>query len=256
MNTLRLSLVQIPFYWEDPTANIQLLSEVLKPVQETDLIILPEMWSTGFSMNTSKLAETMDGFTVQQMLSLANSKNAAVAGSVMIRHHENYYNRFIFARPDGTIDYYDKKHCFGLAKEDLFFTPGSTRTMIEWMGWRIFPQICYDLRFPVWSRNDLNYDLLIYVAQFPEKRRIAWSSLLAARAIENVSYAVGVNGIGKDGNDISYSGDSSVIDFEGQALLKMNSEHSVSTVVLDKEKLIAFRRAYPFLKDRDNFNIS
>lgn len=255
MKELKINIIQIPTQWEDPKKNIQEIENQIVKSESGDIIVLPEMWNTGFSMRPEILAESMEGPSISWMKEQAKILNIAICGSIIINEGGHNYNRFIFAHSDGNIEKYDKRHCFGLAKEDEHFTPGNERIIIKYKDWRICPLICYDLRFPVWSRNQDDYDLLIYVAQFPEKRRQAWLKLLPARAIENVAYVVGVNGIGTDGNGIIYSGDSGVWDYEGNNLLQMNSDIGQDSISLKLDKLKAFRRAYPFLNDRDKFNI-
>ncbi len=257
MNTLRVTIIQVPTLWENANRNRDQIEAIITGDQfpKTDLIVLPEMWTTGFSMNTTHLAETMHGESVHWMSDIATQLNVALTGSLIIRDGDHFYNRLVFAKEDGSLDYYDKKHCFALAGEHHYFTPGNKKVIIEWRNWKICPMVCYDLRFPVWSRNIEDYDLLVYCAQFPAKRNHAWRSLLVARAIENTCYVVGVNGIGTDGNGIIYSGDSMVIDYEGQHLLDLRDQQGHLTTELSKEKLQVFRRAYPFLKDRDQFNI-
>lgn len=255
MDSLRLSLLQWRQVWEDPAKTRQIVDTILIDLPPSDLVILPEMWTTGFSMNTKSLAETMSGPTVQWMKERAAIHQAVFTGSMMIFEEGNYYNRLIFARPDGQLDTYDKKHMFGLAGEDKYFLPGNEKKIINFKGWKICPMICYDLRFPVWSRNNEDYDLLLYVAQFPQKRSMAWNSLLRARAIENVAYAAGVNGLGTDGNGIIYQGDSAVFDFEGNVILHMEATNGIRTAEIKRAPLAIFRRAYPFLKDRDKFHI-
>ncbi|MEP7196256.1 MAG: nitrilase-related carbon-nitrogen hydrolase [Saprospiraceae bacterium] len=256
MDNFSISLIQIPTIWESAEQNRNQVSSLIhnELQHHQDLILLPEMWTTGFSMRPEVLAEDMDGLSIQWMKAIAKEKDCAIVGSLIIAENSKFYNRLIFAKPDGNLEYYDKRHCFGLAKEDQYFTPGKEKLIVEWRGWRICPQICYDLRFPVWSRNVEEYDLLLYVAQFPEKRRNAWLSLLAARAIENVSYVAAVNGVGKDGNGIVYTGDSGIWDYEGKNSVNLESKHCSATSLLNKTKQDGFRRAYPFLRDQDRFD--
>jgi predicted amidohydrolase len=229
----------------------------------TDLVVLPEMFSTGFSMNAEALAETMEGPTVTWMREMAQKLNAAVAGSFICRDGGSYYNRLVFMRPEGQFEFYDKKHLFSLTGENEHFTPGRKRLVVEWRGWRICPLICYDLRFPAWSRNTMGsfigglnpyYDLLIYVANWPSKRAHHWRSLLTARAIENQSFVAGVNIAGKDGNQFEYTGDSAVVDYSGQPLIQIpDGNEAVHTLTLSLEDLHAFRQQLPFLADADVF---
>ncbi|MBK9269965.1 MAG: hypothetical protein IPM48_00060 [Saprospiraceae bacterium] len=247
MNDLRVTLIQNPIRWEDPAGTILSMDQLIQsPDLSTDVIVFCEMFSTGFSMDSARLAESMDGPTVRWMQVLANHHHALVMGSLIIKDGGKYYNRCICAFPDRSILYYDKVHLFTLANEHLHYSKGASKLVFEFRDWKIMPFICYDLRFPVWLRNVDDIELLIGVAQFPAKRRQAWLSLLTARSIENVCYAVGVNGLGIDGNQIEYSGDSGVWNFEGTRILDLGSETGIRTTVLSKEKLKAFRKAYPF----------
>lgn len=223
---------------------------------QTDVVILPEMFTTGFSMAPAQLAEPMSGPSVQWMLEMAAQLKAAVTGSLIIRNDKGkYYNRLIWAQPDGQFFTYDKRHLFTLADEHRHYEAGRERLMIKWRGWRICPLICYDLRFPVWSRNTEDYDLLMYVANFPARRRQAWQALLPARAIENLAYVIGVNRVGQDGNDIDYAGDSMALDFAGQALCHLTQTEQIHTVTLSRSDLQHFREKMGFLNDRDAFSL-
>lgn len=254
MKALRLSIVQDHLAWEQKQENLEHFSKILKPLKaETDLIILPEMFTTGFSMNAKKLAETMEGPTVQWLKKQSADLSAAVMGSCIIKENGNFFNRLLFVTPEGEIFHYDKRHLFSFANEHEYYTAGSQRVLISYNGWKIMPQICYDLRFPVWSRNTDDYDLLIYVANFPDKRRFAWQQLLTARAIENQVYTVGVNRIGLDGSDIEYSGDSICLDYAGQPVIEAGNEAVVKTVSLSYQAQHSFRRQFSFLPDRDIF---
>jgi predicted amidohydrolase len=213
------------------------------------------MFTTGFTMDTQSQAETMDGSTIQWMQELSIKTGAAITGSIIIKEGSNYFNRLIWAEPNREIQYYDKRHLFSYANEDQYFTAGKKRCIIEYKGWRVCPLICYDLRFPVWSRNTEQYDLLLYVANWPEKRSYAWQSLLKARAIENLSYCAGINRVGNDGNDISYNGLTSLIQFDGEILLEKVEEEGIFNYKLDKSKLTTFRDRFQFLQDRDQFSI-
>jgi predicted amidohydrolase len=256
MKDLRLTLVQTPIRWEDPEGARKDLDGHLDAISgPTDLIVLSEMFTTGFSMDSHRLAEDMDGPSVQWMLWQAERLQALVLGSLIIRDGDDIFNRCLCAFPDGSLLHYDKAHLFTLAGEHKHYTRGRARLVFEYLGWRISPFICYDLRFPVWLRNTADIDLMVGVAQFPGRRRKAWMSLLPARAIENVCYVAGVNGLGTDGNGISYSGDSGLWDYEGEPLLQLHSESGTRSATLSHEKLMAFRRAYPFLRDRDEFRM-
>jgi len=251
---MRVTLVQTALVWENPDANRQQLAEKLRPLSgQTDLVLLPEMFTTGFSMHAAALAETMNGSTVHWMQEQAAYLNAAVCGSFICKAQNAFYNRLLFVQPDGTCYIYNKKHLFKLAGEHEHYTPGEETIHIDWHGWRIRPQVCYDLRFPEWSRNDPQspYDLLVYVANWPEKRAHHWRSLLTARAIENQAYVAGLNIVGTDGNGHAYVGDSTVVDFNGQNLLCVHGQEMVATTTLHKVPLAEYRTKLPFLTDFD-----
>jgi predicted amidohydrolase len=251
---LRITTVQTDLYWEDKTANLDMLAQkMLHLAGMTDIIVLPEMFTTGFSMRPSVFAETMDGDTVAWMRQQAALLNADICGSLIIEHNGIYYNRLVWMHVDGRVETYDKRHLFGLADETAHYAAGSARLLVTCKGWKICPLICYDVRFPVWSSNTDGYDVLLYVANFPERRIQAWNGLLVARAIENQSYVVAVNRIGEDGNGIYHSGDSAFIDFEGNVLYRMSHEDDVKTHVLEYEELSLFRQKLPFLADKDVF---
>ena len=234
--------------------------KILDIPENTNLVILPEMFSTGFSMKPSILAETMDGETIAWMKRMASSKKIILTGSIIIKDNEHYFNRLIWMLPNGTLGFYDKRHLFAFAGEDQHYTPGNKRLITSVNGWKINLQICYDLRFPVWARQQSNdesteFDLLIYVANWPEKRNHAWKTLLTARAIENQSYVIGVNRVGEDGNQISHSGDSMLIDPLGNILFTKHFEEVVHSFELTKDTLNNTRNSFPFWKDADQFNI-
>ncbi len=251
---LRVSTVQCALSWEDKSANLRHIGQLLSGLEgHTDLVVLPEMFSTGFSMQAARLAEPMEGPTVQWMAAQAARLNAVVTGSFIAEAGGRYFNRLVWMHPGGKYETYDKRHCFSPAGEQEHYTPGSQRLLAEVKGWKVLPLICYDLRFPVWSRNVEGYHLLLYVANWPERRRHAWNSLLAARAIENQCYTIGVNRIGPDGNGIAHSGDSAVLDFMGHNLYHAAAREEVFTVELSLNKLQAFRTQWPFLADRDAF---
>ena len=239
-----------------------MIERKINALQEpTHVVILPEMFSTGFSMKPAALAETMDGETVQWMKRMAIQKKIILTGSVIIEEGGRFFNRLIWMQPDGNYGYYDKRHLFAYAEEDKYFSPGTQRLIASVNGWRINLLVCYDLRFPVWSRQASNgteeaeYDVLIYVANWPERRSTAWKTLLRARAIENQCYVIGVNRVGKDGNDLNYTGDSMVIDALGEVLYEKANEEDAFTITLDKESLQNIRNKIPFLKDADDFRI-
>lgn len=255
---LRVTLVQTELFWHDPPANRKAFEHKLLPLAgQTDLIVLPEMFTTGFTMSATEVAEPASGETVQWLREMAGKVNAVIAGSVVTREAENCFNRLIWMRPDGTHASYDKRHLFRMAREHEHYAAGRSVLIVEHAGWKICPLVCYDLRFPVWSRNRLGtqsgYDLLLYVANWPEQRRNAWQTLLRARAIENLSYCVGVNRVGKDENGITYTGDSAAIDYLGHSITESSTEPFVATVSLDHAALVAFRQKFPAHLDADEF---
>jgi omega-amidase len=249
---MNITLVQSALYWENIEKNLSSFEEKLNNIGQTDLIILPEMFSTGFSMNASAVAESMDGTAVNWMRKTAAKKNSAITGSLIIREGGKFYNRLIFMRPDGSFEQYDKKHLFTMAKEEETYTAGTEKIIIDYLGWKICPLICYDLRFPIWNRNLEDYDLAIYVANWPDRRSYHWRSLLTARAIENQCYVAAVNRVGTDGKDLYYSGHSSLIDPTGELIYQKADAEDIQQFDLNKEYLIEIRTKLPFLKDRDN----
>jgi omega-amidase len=253
---MKITAIQARLNWEDAEANRAYFSEKLAALPEaSDVVVLPEMFTTGFSMNAKALAEPMEGPTLDWMKEQAARLNAAVCGSVIISEHGHFFNRLLWVQPDGSVQEYDKRHLFTLAGEDQHYQAGDGHLLVEWRGWRIMPLICYDLRFPVWSRNVRGYDLLIYVANWPEARSYAWQSLLTARAIENQSYTLGINIVGQDGKGIAYSGDSVAHDYAGEVLYRVSHTEDVFTVELSKEAQEEFRTKFAFLQDRDNFEL-
>jgi predicted amidohydrolase len=256
MSTLDVTIVQADLAWHDAKQNLEQFSETIVALDKpTDLIVLPEMFTTGFTMDAKHHAEPMHGPAMNGMARWAESTGAAVCGSLIIQDGTRYFNRFVFMRPDGSVDYYDKRHLFRLAGEVEHYSPGDRQVVIEWRGWRLLPMICYDLRFPVWSRNrpDLDYDLLLYVANWPSRRHHAWRTLLRARAIENLSFLAGVNRTGIDGNDLPYAGGSAIIDYLGEDLLDLGDRAGLATATLDKSALQRFRKGFPFHVDADDF---
>ena len=255
--TLKTTLIQSKLHWEDAEANRNMFSEKFNSIsEETDLIILPEMFTTGFSMNASNLAEETNGTTLNWMIAEAKKSNAAITGSVIVSTDTNFYNRLFFVFPDGNYKIYDKKHTFTLAGEHKTYSKGSERLLVEYKGWKICPLVCYDLRFPVWARNTEDYDLLLYVANWPKKRTSAWDALLKARAIENMSYCIGLNRVGLDGNDHDYTGHSAVYDVLGEQISTNDFEKEfIETVTLTKEHIAATRDHLKFLQDRDQFQL-
>ncbi len=257
MSTLNVTIVQADLLWQDAAGNRQHFTSVIEDLLEpTDLIVLPEMFTTGFSMDAPVLAETMDGDSITWMRDMAASSNAAICGSLIIADNQQYFNRFICVSPAGDLQCYDKRHLFRLADEQSHYAAGAELLTFDLKGFRICPLVCYDLRFPVWSRNRGLYDLLLYVANWPERRHHAWATLLRARAIENLCYVAGVNRTGIDGNDIPYSGGSSIIDFLGEDLANLGDHAGTVSVELDLEKLRAFRERFAFHKDADSFAIT
>jgi omega-amidase len=251
---LRVTLVQYDIVWESVEQNLKKVEQMIAGSKaETDIIILPESFNTGFSTNSKTLAEAPKGRTQQWMKALSEKHNCAVCGSIFVDDNNQYFNRFYWVEPDGKTLIYDKRHLFSVGGEDEIFTPGSQQLIIEYLGWRIFPQICYDLRFPVWSRNVHNYDLLINVANWPAARNEAWKTLLKARAIEDQCYVVAVNRIGTDGNKIEHSGNSLVIDSKGIKIFKAHNQENIETVTLDYHFLHSFRKKFDTLKDSDRF---
>lgn len=254
---LKITIIQSELHWEDAVANRHMFSEKINNIKEnTDLIILPEMFSTGFSMNAEKLAEVNDGETLQWMVSEAKKHSTAITGSVIISENEHYYNRLFFVFPDGSYKKYDKKHTFTLAKENETYTAGTEHLFVDYKGWKICPLVCYDLRFPVWARNTVDYDVLIYVANWPKVRTLAWDTLLRARAIENMTYCIGVNRVGFDGNEHEYTGHSAVYDILGKQISTSTSKEFSETVVLEKKHIEANRKHFQFLNDRDTFTLT
>jgi omega-amidase len=265
---LKITTVQADLIWEDKTHNLSKFDNLLRGCSDSDIIVLPEMFTTAFSMKPETLAEPLFGETFKWMTQKARELNAVITGSFICVENQQYFNRLIWMQPDGNYFKYDKRHLFTLAGENTHYTEGSERITIEWKGWRICPLICYDLRFPVWSRNtthfNLNekktdtkgyYDIVLYVANWPERRSHAWKSLLMARAIENQAYVVGVNRVGSDGNDVTHSGDSSIIDYAGNILFQQSYTEGVHTTILSDRKLTNFRNKFGFLFDQDNFSI-
>lgn len=254
-NELNTALIQTELVWEDPQSNRSMLEDKLKTLgSKVDLIILPEMFTTGFSMNPATCFETMDGESLKWLKQMASKLNAAICGSLIIKESGRFYNRFVFVDPDGSVTHYDKRHTFTLAGEDKAYSPGNQKVILSYMGWKICPLICYDLRFPVWSRNTEDYDLLIYVANWPDKRVLAWDTLLRARAIENLVYTIGVNRVGHDGEQIDYSGHSAVYDPLGN-MLSFSEKDEILLTTLTKSAILKYRNQLRFLQDRDQFTV-
>lgn len=253
MKNLTVTIVQADLHWENPSANLAMFEELLWEIKEpTDLIILPEMFTTGFSNKTS-LAEYSGLTTFRWMRQQAAQTRAVVVGSYMVKENDKFYNRLLWVEPDGNFDYYDKRHLFSMAEEDKSFTAGTKTLVKEVKGWRISPFICYDLRFPTWSYNidnqGIKYDCLLYVANFPEARANVWNTLLRARAIENWSYCIGVNRIGIDGKGISYIGDSAIISPKGNVIFDVANQTCVKTIELNWAELQEYRTKFPAYLD-------
>jgi omega-amidase len=256
-NELKIVGIQAALVWENPEQNMAFFEEKINTLEEVlDLIVLPEMCTTGFTMHPKKVAEKMDGLSVSWMQKIAKEKQTAICGSLVISNANKFYNRFVFVHPTGEIETYNKRHTFTLAGENNVYTSGTKKIIIKYRGWKICPLICYDLRFPVWARNTENYDLLIYVANWPAARIKAWDTLLKARAIENMSYVIGINRTGKDGNNYTYSGNSILIDCLGETLssLKKN-EVGIVTANFVKSEQDRIRKKLGFLADKDSFKI-
>jgi omega-amidase len=276
MQDLSITLIQTALYWENSTANLANLEEKIAQIStQTDLIILPEMFNSGFTMNAKSVAEPMNFTTFKWLRQQAKKANAVVTGSFIVKEGEKYFNRLIWMRPDGSFEKYDKRHLFRMGNEHLTFTGGMERIIVELKGWKICPLICYDLRFPVWSRQGFchedtkaqsvlqsniehrtsNYDILIYVANWPAVRSQVWDVLLQARAIENQSYCIGVNRVGDDGMGLHYSGNSAVIDFKGNPLFYQKDLEIIHTQTINYQELIDFRAKFPAYLDADDFLI-
>lgn len=285
MSTLTITTIQADLVWEDKTANLQRFEEKIAGISsKTEIVVLPEMFSTGFSMRPEILAEPMKGPTIAWMKKMAAQKKVVLTGSLIIEENGNYFNRLIWMLPNGGFGYYDKRHRFGYAGENEHYTAGHKRLIASVKGWRINLMVCYDLRFPVWSRQSpasaedpqsvpgigsekespigaltagsaLEYDILLYVANWPERRSHAWKTLLQARAIENQSYAVGVNRVGNDGNNIYHSGDSLIVDPLGEVLHQDSGKEAIYTHTFRKEKIEEIRKRFPFWQDADRFSI-
>ena len=258
IDDLRISMIQAHIIWEDRDENLGYYGELIRRVKgKSDLAILPETFTTGFSMDVEKLADTMDGPTIPTVKSWAKKYKLAIAGSFIVKENGRYFNRAFFITPEGDAHFYDKRHLFRMADENAHFSAGDHRTIVSYKGWNICLQVCYDLRFPVWSRNVNNeYDLLIYVANWPEARKRAWKSLLHARAIENMAYVCGVNRVGIDGKGFMFSGDSMVYSPKGKKLADLGKREEITrTCTLSRKDLDTFREKFPAWKDADQFTI-
>ncbi len=279
MSSLTITLIQSQLNWEDKEANLRMFEEKINAIKEkTEMVVLPEMFSTGFSMNAKLLAEEMDGPTMEWMARIAKEYRIILTGSLIIEEDGYYYNRLIWMLPVGQYGHYDKRHLFGFAGEDQHYSPGNKRLIASVNGFKLNMQICYDLRFPVWACQQSfvppllgkkrvsnfdafkepehpEYDILVYVANWPEKRSHAWKTLLQARAIENQCYVIGLNRVGNDGNDIYYSGDSMIVDALGKTSYEKSHDEDIFTITLIKEKIDEIRKQFPFWKDAEHFMI-
>lgn len=273
MSTITITTIQTNLHWEDKGANLKMLEEKINGIKEkTEVVVLPEMFSTGFSMKPELLSETMEGETVQWMKRIAAEKKIILTGSIIVKENNNFHNRLIWMQPNGQYGVYNKRHCFAYAGEDKHYTAGTKRLIASVKGWKINLQVCYDLRFPVWARQSPltpnpspqvergeaapEYDVLIFVANWPERRIQAWKTLLQARAIENQCYVVAVNRVGDDGNNIHYSGESMIIDPFGEVLYTKKDVEDIFTITLNKNHLRSIREKFPFLRDADDFRIN
>jgi predicted amidohydrolase len=258
---LHIAGIQSNLHWEDRKANLAMFEDkITSIVGPAEIVILPEMFSTGFSMKPEALAETMEGETLQWMKKIAATKRIILTGSIIIKENNDYFNRLIWMLPNGQLGFYDKRHLFAYGDEDQHYTAGSKRLIVSVNGWKINLLVCYDLRFPIWARQQpsespFEYDVLIYVANWPEKRIHAWKALLQARAIENQCYVAGINRLGEDGNGIHYTGESMVIDPAGEILYHKKDAEDIFTLALEKSRLENIREKFPFWKDADGFEI-
>ena len=257
MQDLKITTVQAELKWQDKSANLLHFDNLLKDIA-SDVIVLPEMFATGFSMDAENNFSEMDGPEHEWMKKTAARIDSVICGSLIIKEDDNFFNRFLWVTPEGQTEFYDKRHLFRMADEHHSYSAGEQNKIVELKGWKLCLQVCYDLRFPVWSRNkDLAYDIVLYVANWPERRSHAWKSLLRARAIENLAYCVGVNRVGKDGNDISYSGDSAILDFLGHEITNIPAhKERIESTVLNYQKLADYREKFPAWKDADNFQLT
>jgi len=261
MQDLKVTLIQSPLHWQNADANLAMFEEKIWQIDDkTDLIILPEMFTTGFSMDSKDLAEPMNFKSYKWLRQMAEQTKAAITGSVIIKEDVKYYNRLIWMQPDGQHHIYDKRHLFRMANETDHYKPGDQKLIVEWRNWRIMPLICYDLRFPVWSRNTylhdlhrMNYDLVLFVANWPAPRVSAWDILLKARAVENLSYSLGVNRIGTDGNEVEYLGHSGAYDFKGDQVTFLDNKEAIETITLSAQSLLKYRKKFPAHLDADHF---
>lgn len=253
---MKISILQLDTFWENPQKNISIIEQKIAQNTGSDIYILPEMLNTGFSNNVANCGERIDGYTITELKKLTQRYNTAICGSLIIHEDNRFYNSFVFIKPDGEIIRYNKRHLFRFGGEAEMFTAGTERIVINYKGFRILPQICYDLRFPVWTRNHNDYDMIIYVANWPESRRFAFDTLLKARAIENQAYVLGVNRIGVDGSGLKYNGGSCILDFKGEYIQNCaDNTECVVSANLEIEKLDEFKKKFPAWEDKDSFRL-
>ncbi len=250
-----ISIAQMDVAWHDPEANIAKLETWLSSEPHGQMVVLPEMFNTGFTMAATEMAETMEGRTLQSLLRLSREHSCIIVGSLIITEEDRYYNRLVWVQPDGVVHTYDKRHLFSLTAEPQVFTPGQERIICSANGWRFLTQVCYDLRFPVWLRNRGDYDAIIVVASWPEVRIYAWEQLLIARAIENQCYVIGCTRVGTDPSGVAHSGHSMIVAPDGTVLQKLTNEEGMLHHTLNASKLQDFRKKFPFLEDGDDFSI-
>jgi len=256
MQDLKVSIIQSDLAWENPEQNLASFSEKIDSIkEETDLIVLPEMFTTAFSMNAEEFAETDNGRTVKWMINKAQDKNADLIASLIIKENESYYNRLYWVKSDGKFEFYDKRHLFRMAGEHKIYSAGKNKLISSIKGWRILPLVCYDLRFPVWARGKNDFDIIVFIANWPERRSSHWRLLLKARAVENQAFAIGVNRVGKDGHNIEYRGDSAIIDPLGNVIIEEANKEFTHTETLSWKKLDDYRNKFPVWKDSDTFKI-
>ncbi len=256
---LRITSIQSNLHWENQEANLNMFNKKIEAIHDTDLIVLPEMFTSGFTMRASLFFDTMQGKTIDWMCGIANKKNAAICGSAIIQNEEEkFVNRFLFVTPNAEVYFYDKAHLFRMGDENIYYTKGDKKCIIQYKKFAIAPMVCYDLRFPVWTRRSKNfdYDILLFVANWPERRIEHWKALLSARAIENQAYVLGVNRVGEDGNNMHYSGETTMLSPMGEVLYRRSKEEDISTHYLTKNSINDYRKIFPVEKDADDFSFN